>query len=134
MEIKKLYHINVFMPENLIEQSLNQQRTVKFYIFTKHVKFKIFSKNPYFKNISFFTINKVLKSLKTSPIIPFEIETEIIDNKETVTKYAIRAECDKNHDIVLVIRTKVVITAYCNNKNDNHSTLDVSKYEKKTNV
>ena len=87
MENKRLYHIDVFMPQNLIEQSLLQQKTVKNYIFTKHVKFKIFSKNPFYKDISLNTITKILHDIKTAPIIPFEIESTVIRNKEKVTKY-----------------------------------------------
>lgn len=130
MENKRLYHIDVFMPQNLIEQSLLQQKTVKNYIFTKHVKFKIFSKNPFYKDISLNTITKILHDIKTAPIIPFEIESTVIRNKEKVTKYAIRTRCNDDTDIILVIRNYVVITAYCNDSSDNHITLDKNKYEK----
>lgn len=62
----------------------------------------------------------------TNPLEPFEVEAE--DNK--VVKCVVRTRYDNNKDICIVFRYGIIITAYLDDINDNHETLDYSKYEK----
>ena len=62
----------------------------------------------------------------------FEVETEY-DTKtkvEVITKAVFRTEFNKEKDIVIVVRKNTIITAWLQDKNDKHSTLDSSKYWK----
>ena len=62
----------------------------------------------------------------TNPLEPFEVEVK--DNK--VVKCVVRTRYDDNKDICIVFRYGIIITAYLDDINDNHETLDYSKYEK----
>ena len=62
----------------------------------------------------------------TNPLEPFEVEVE--DNK--VVKCVIRTKYNDDKDICIVFRYGIVVTAYLDDVNDNHATLDYSKYEK----
>lgn len=65
-------------------------------------------------------------SRHTNPLEPFEVEVE--DNK--IVKCVVRTRYDDNKDICIVFRYGIIITAYLDDINDNHETLDYSKYEK----
>lgn len=59
----------------------------------------------------------------------FEVETD--DRRKVVTKFAARVSYDDRRDLVIVIaNTGKVITVWTNDKNDQHATLDISKYSK----
>lgn len=69
----------------------------------------------------------IINSLRhTKKLEPFEVEVE--DNK--VVKCVVRTRYDDDKDICIVFRYGIIVTAYLNNINDNHITLDYSKYEK----
>lgn len=53
----------------------------------------------------------------------------IIEYDSDVDKIVVRVGYDEYRDIVLVIKGNLVITVWTNNKNDNHYTLDGSRYE-----
>ena len=60
----------------------------------------------------------------------FEVETEY-DTKtkyEEITKAVFRTEYDNDRDIVIVVRKNFIVTAWLQNKDDKHSTLDSRKY------
>lgn len=57
----------------------------------------------------------------------FEVEVE----NEEVTKCVVRCIYDRNRDISIVFRKGLVVTAWLNDKNDLHNTLDESKYERR---
>lgn len=57
----------------------------------------------------------------------FEVEVE----NEEVTKCVVRCIYDKNRDISIVFRKGLIVTAWLNDKNDLHFTLDESKYERR---
>lgn len=126
----KLYHKDIFLPQELIEQAIEQQRTVKNYIFTKHLIERIECKDRSHNSVTAENVWKVLDGLKKKPIAPFEVETKEINGKEKVAKYVVRAKMNELEDICLVVGGNKVITAYMNNSSDNHRTLDYSRYEK----
>lgn len=130
MKYERLYHKDIYLPQCLINQAICQQQTTDEYMFTNHLKNRINCCDKSHNQVSAKKINNVLNKIKQHPIIPFEIETRTIDGLEIVTKYVIRDKCSDSEDIIIVIRNYKVITAYINDSNDNHNTLNYSKYEK----
>ena len=65
------------------------------------------------------------------PRIAVIIEIELTETGDLI-KILARQEHDSNHDVVFAINpvTKVIKTAWLQEKNDNHRTLDKSKYDK----
>ena len=126
----KLYHKDIFLPQDLINQAIYQQQNTINFIFTKHLIERIECKARSHNSVTAEKIWDVLSKLKEKPIIPFEIETENFNGKEKVTKYVVRDTCNMFEDISVVIRGNKVITAYINNSIDEHFTLDCSKYSK----
>ena len=126
----KLYHKDIYLPQDLINQSIYQQQNTINFVFTKHLIERIESKDHSHNLVTAEKVWNVLSKLKENPIIPFEVETENHNGKEKVTKYVIRDKCSMFEDIAIVIRKNRVITAYINDSNDKHFTLDLSKYSK----
>lgn len=126
----KLYHKDVYLPQNLINQVIHQQQNTINFAFTKHLIERIDCKDRSHNSVTAEKIWNVLSKLKEKPIIPFEVETENHNGKEKVTKYVIRDRCTVFEDISIVIRGNKVITAYINDSADEHFTLDSSKYSK----
>ena len=60
----------------------------------------------------------------------FEVETEYntVTGFEKVTKAVIRTEYNCNKDIIIVLRKNIIVTAWLNDKDDKHITLDDKKY------
>lgn len=78
-------------------------------------------------NIDIVSLTSQIIGLQGSTsVFPFEVEV----NNGHVTKCVVRAEYDENRDISIAFRYRKVVTAWLNNKNDKHRTLDDSKYEK----
>ena len=72
-------------------------------------------------------IEKIINEIKKQNSIScFEVEVE----NGKVTKAVIRVEYNSRKDICIVFRKWVVVTAWLCNKNDNHKTLDKSKYSR----
>ena len=126
----KLYHKDIYLSQDLINQAIHQQQNTTNFIFTKHLIERIECKDHSHNLVTAEKVWTVLSKLKENPIIPFEVETETYNGIEKVTKYVIRDRCDFFEDISIVIRGNRVITAYINNSNDEHFTLDTSKYSK----
>lgn len=60
----------------------------------------------------------------------FEVET-VYDTEtrfETITKAVFRTEYDNNKDIVIVVREHTIVTAWLQDKDDRHCTLNPKKY------
>ena len=73
-------------------------------------------------------IEKIINEIKKQESVScFEVEVEY----GKVTKAVIRVEYNSRKDICLVFRKGIVITAWLCNKNDNHKTLDKSKYSRR---
>ena len=126
----KLYHKDIYLPQDLINQAIHQQQNTTNFVFTKHLIERIECKDRSHNSVTAEKVWNVLSKLKEKPIIPFEIETENFNGKEKVTKYVVRDICNIFEDISVVIRGNRVITAYINDSTDEHFTLDSSKYSK----
>lgn len=62
------------------------------------------------------------------------VEVELDDESNAVSKVVIRRPYDDKRDVVLVLipyddGTAIVKTVWCNLKNDNHMTLNLTRYE-----
>jgi hypothetical protein len=126
----KLYHKDIYLPQDLIDQAIHQQQTTTNFAFTKHLIERIECKDRSHNSVTAEKVWTVLSKLKENPIIPFEVETETHNQVEKVTKYVVRDKCNMFEDISIVIRGNKVITAYINNSTDEHFTLDTTKYVK----
>lgn len=57
-----------------------------------------------------------------------EVETDIINGKEVVTKALYRERTNSFNDVLMVVRGNRLITCWLNDRRDTHATLDKSKY------
>lgn len=124
----KLYHIDKYLPMWIIDCALIAQRNTKNFVISEHLWEQINNKKRS-HNIDKDKLLMILSTLKRVPIIPFEVETNYTYNHFDITKYVVRAYYDEQRDISIVIRGHKVITAWLNDNNDNHPTIDLSKYE-----
>ena len=118
-----LYHKDVYMTKDMINQcpSLYSGKLG----LTNH----FLSRNKSF--VEKYAIDRnhfdtVIESIRFEKPEPFEVETD--DKTGKVVKCCIRYNYDDYRDICIVFRKGVIITAWFNNVNDNHITLDKSKY------
>ena len=145
MNIRKLFHIDVFMPEKFKAQAIKLQQDFKQYEFSMHMNDNVLNED---KHKSHDYGEDILKSIDKigKYITPaFEVEVEKHNNSWYVCKYCIRIPVDnKNVDAVIVIqpyfnrKTKqydntrnLIKTAWLNSRTDNHNTLEADKYVKK---
>lgn len=120
---QKLYHKDVFLPEEIAEAAKDMLNDPAFH-FSGHLKDHL--EKPDQKHLlTEDAVWRAINNLKKSPVTPFEVET----NRNKVTKAVFRTTFDKDTDISIVIRKHIVVTAWLNKKDDDHSTLDTSKYE-----
>ena len=69
----------------------------------------------------------IINELKSyENVEPFEVETE----KGEVTKCVVRTKYNDTQDIIIVFRKGIVVTAYLNDSNDKHLTLNSKNYGK----
>jgi hypothetical protein len=125
----KLFHIQKFLPNEVINVCLYLEKVTTGYFLSEHMKKHINS--PDFKHaITEDKIYDCLNKLKSSPVKPFEVELNIDNNHKqyTVTKWVVRVSYNDNKDISIAVRGHKVVTAWLNDKNDVHSTLDLDKY------
>ena len=141
---RKLFHKDLFMPNNT-QSSCNQlQSFLTNYKFSTHFKEHLDNqliedrKHRYLKDV----VIECLDTLKDNPKEVFEVEL----SKDYhffgkpgwfVTKYCCRIPYDNNKDLVVAIRPiynknvvedNLIVTAWINHKKDNHCTLDKTKY------
>lgn len=127
---RKLYHIDLFMPDRFISYAKEHQSHMTKVKFSQHLL-------DYFENGDDkhdLTRKELLESLKRcviNPVVPFEVEAADI----WVKKYVIRTSYNEEKDISIAIVCKdykswlpFIKTAWLNNKDDIHNTLDVFKY------
>lgn len=69
---------------------------------------------------------------RTKPHLLFEVECEYDTETryDEITKAVIRAEWNEIKDVTVVIRKGIIVTAWLQDKDDKHHTLDDSKYFK----
>ena len=122
----KLYHIDIYLPQHLIEQVLTIMQSDNF-IFSKHLRDGI--NRDYKHEITLQNVDKYVKLMKRHNIYPFEVETQF----DAITKFCIRWSDDNGYDVVLAfapIENGVLVkTCWRNHFKDLHISLDRSKYE-----
>lgn len=119
-----LYHKDVFLPKVLIDQcpalySVKLDCVEHFFDRSAGLLEKYAVSESKFKG--------VIDEIKETHPTPFEVET---DKDKKVVKCVIRYSYDEFRDICIVFRKGKIITFWFNNVNDNHLTLDTSKYDK----
>lgn len=124
----KLLHEEKFLPEFIIkkvlyiERHLNVDRMTLTQHLTEHIN-NVDMKHEYTEN----DIRDCLKWLIKNPTKPFEVEYNTATQK--ITKWVVRIPFDDYRDMSISIRGYRIITAWVNDLNDNHRTLDLSKYD-----
>ena len=137
--LNHLYHIEVYMPNNLIEQVNHLKDSIEDYRFSYHLRTQMEDekdKKHYIKDEREFL--DALNRMEDKQYLPFEVETFENGGTVLVTKFVVRVPYDEKRDITFVIAPKgediaVIKTAWLNYKNDLHFTLDESRYEPKPN-
>lgn len=141
-----LFHSDVYIPckETVDKVVRMYQENFKEYVLSKHLQERLLNTNKdrshnYLSNV----LNECLKTIQSNPRDYFEIELSqdnkyFNDNKWHITKYCIRIPYNKNEDLALSIRPEfscsnysgnnLVVTAWINHKDDDHSTLNYDKY------
>ena len=119
-----LYHKQVFWKKDFDTESAKLIKTVN--RFSKHLE-EYFESNAERRQFDADSIIRIIDKLKTfDNIKAFEVET---DGHE-LTKCVVRVGFNGKKDICLVFRKGLVVTAWLCSKDDNHKTLDKSKYER----
>ena len=120
-----LYHKQVFWKKEFDVESAKLIKTVN--RFSKHLE-EYFADESERRQFDATSIIKIVERLKTfDNIKAFEVET---DGHE-LTKCVVRVGFNGKKDICLVFRKGLVVTAWLCNKDDNHKTLDKSKYDRR---
>jgi hypothetical protein len=120
--MNKLYHREVYWLDSFDSQSLTLIRSIE--RLSNHFYEHIESGNHRY-DIKVRQLYFIIKEIDESNCRPFEVEVE--DGK--VVKCVIRLKYDDEKDISIVVREGFIVSAWLNNKCDNHLTLDRSKYE-----
>lgn len=115
----KLYHRDVFFPEGVLSSYVDYQWNLAY---TRHALRE--------------AVQDKLGTLTHAPRSVRFIDDEVIEIETTngaVTKLVIRTQYDDRRDLILVLRNMqdgaaTVITLWTNAVDDNHNTLDKSKY------
>lgn len=130
----QLYHSEVFMPQNLVNQSLIMMKRARVARFSAHVIDWIRGFNSestlrqYKHRYTETALRNALENISLNRPNPFEVGVE----NGYVVKYAVRVSLDADNDISVIIGANgVVRTAWINSKEDTHKTLNTEKYCKK---
>jgi len=124
-----LLHSEVFMPKWVKETVMAKERKIRNAYLSKHCEDNLFISN--FKHdIEREKLLGIVNSLKTNPVMPFEVEITKDGTNYNVTKIVIRTNYNDERDISIVLRGNMIVTAWLNYKIDEHKTLDESKYIK----
>lgn len=123
--MKYLYHKQVFWKKDFDFESAKLIKTVDH--FSKHLE-EYFGSDAERRQFDADAILKIIEKLKTfDSIKAFEVETD----GHNLTKCVVRVGFNGKKDICLVFRKGLVVTAWLCSKDDNHRTLDKSKYERR---
>lgn len=137
MAIKtRLYHVEVYMPKGLMEYTKRVKAQIVNYEYSKHLRNQMkdeFDYKHYIENKTVFL--NALKKISLDEYLPFEIESYFNREKHRfgISKYVVRVPYDETRDITIVVSPRgrykgFIKTAWLNNKEDVHKTLDESKY------
>lgn len=131
-----LYHNEVYMPEKVLAIVKNKMANMKTVRFSRHVQDWLNGtsgedclrekKHTYTKP----ELMKALSNILRTQPVPFEVEVQ--DGE--VVKFVVRLGMNENQDISIAVGCQngyIIKTAWVNNKEDIHCTLDTSKYVKK---
>ena len=140
----KLFHKNCFLPEGVQNICKDYQKNLKSYVFSNH--FKEHLQNQVIEDRSHTYLKDVvvtcLDSLKNVQQEVFEVELGkdyhfFGKSGWFITKYCCRIPYNDTQDLVVAIRPQyvagaivnnLIVTAWMNHHQDNHYTLDESKY------
>ena len=142
-----LFHSDVFMLDDAKNQVVSLQRKMKSYFLSKHFQEHLDNQNQedrshtYFKNFVLNILNEQVSDYyRLYPAFEVEYSKDYHFFKKSgwfVTKFCIRVPYKQDEDIAFVFRPMykdgevvdfMVVTAWINHKNDNHKTLDTTKY------
>lgn len=127
----ELYHIDVYMPLNILQGAKELEKRAARARLSIHTKewllgtasddgLRLYKHRYTKKNLQ----DALLHIARTLPA-PFEVG--VVNGR--IFKYAVRQPLDEDNDITVVVGANgVVRTAWINSKDDQHWTLDVSKY------
>lgn len=127
----ELYHIDVYMPLSILQAARQLEKRAATARLSVHTKewlegtasddaLRLYKHRYTRKNLR----DALLHIARTLPT-PFEVGVE----NGRVFKYAVRQPLDEDNDITVVVDANgVVRTAWINSKDDQHWTLDSSKY------
>ena len=142
----KLFHKDVFIPNNVQEIVKNYQEKFTGYRLSNHLKEHMKGYDDRSHDYLEEALIKCLDTIQQCSQEAFEVELSkdyryFGKSGWIVTKYCIRIPYCNTQDLVVSIRpffdqqTKrfdfsknLIVTAWLNDKNDSHSTLDASKY------
>ncbi len=119
-----LFHKSIYWIPQFDIQSKQLLLSVK--RLSNHLYDHIENSNKPRYDISIERLYNIVQCLCRQDIHPFEVE---VDCNNKVVKTVIRTPYDDNRDISIVIRYGYIVSAWLNDKCDNHATLDRSKYE-----
>lgn len=141
--MKVLMHNEVFIPSKVVEICKNLQQMDLPYNYSNHLS-EHFSNPNYKHSMSRGDVEEAINNIYKTPITPFEVELDkdvslYGDKKWRVSKYVVRVPIANHRDMSVVIRPKrsnithnvesfLIVTAWLNDRDDVHSTLDASKY------
>ena len=126
--MEKLYHIQVYIPDELLGSSkelLDRDAHISNHIF-KRISDTMLSK--YNRGFTIDELRWLISEMIYDDADPFEVASE---DGVTATKAVFRTKYDDYFDISIVVRKNVIVTAWLNMVDDNHYTLDKTKYERK---
>ena len=133
----ELYHIDVFMPKEVLVAVRNMMPRASHAKLSHHTVNwlkQIGSDDEkwlYKHRYSRVDLRNALLHITRTLPTPFEVG--VVDGR--VVKYAVRQPLDEDNDITIVLgANNVVRTAWINSKYDIHRTLDRSKYVQKPNL
>lgn len=124
--MKHLYHREVFWKDDFDEDSAKLIKSA--YRLSRHLMEYLNNDDSDRRKFDFDGIMGTIEYLKTMDSVEsFEVETE----NGFLTKCVVRVSYNERKDICIVFRKGLVVTAWLCDKNDNHKTLDKTKYEKR---
>lgn len=139
----KLYHEELYMPEEGLKSALQAQKEIRVIKFSYHFTKQHLDTTDYKHHLDKAKILLAISKMSSSsPVKPFEIEmTQGSDDKWYLTKYVVRVPYDYSRDCSIVVlvafdsktnkqdfANAFIKTVWLNSKEDTHKTLDLSKY------
>lgn len=131
--MKRLYHKKVYWKKSL-------DKALCYLITSDRIRVSDHIKNTTNKWCGHdkININKLIAIVygcknRTNQHYLFEVETELKNGQEWITKAVIRTAYNKDKEVVIVLRENVIVTAWLQDKEDRHNTLDSNKYYKPKN-